>query len=126
MGSLQDETLRILFLDGIGRLIADEQVQRGTVHQLVIYPRPIFRRAMEHNAASLILVHHHPSGDATPSEEDLIATRALVQISRSLDISLVEHLFVTNSACRPITNSPPRPTTTATTPPPPLPPTPPT
>src|SRR3546814_7230150 len=53
--SLQDETLRILFLDGIGRLIADEQVQRGTVHQLVIYPRPIFRRAMEHNAASLIL-----------------------------------------------------------------------
>src|SRR3546814_3470376 len=38
--------------------------------QLVIYPRPIFRRAMEHNAASLILVHNHPSGDATPSEED--------------------------------------------------------
>src|SRR3546814_10804123 len=90
MGSLQDETLRILFLDGIGRLIADEQVQRGTVHQLVIYPRPIFRRAMEHNAASLILVHNHPSGDATPSEEDLIATRALVQISRSLDIERSE------------------------------------
>src|SRR3546814_8864600 len=96
MGSLQDETLRILFLDGIGRLIADEQVQRGTVHQLVIYPRPIFRRAMEHNAASLILVHNHPSGDATPSEEDLIATRALVQISRSLDIEIVEHIVVTN------------------------------
>src|SRR3546814_17441404 len=92
MGSLQDETLRILLLDGIGRLIADEQVQRGTVHQLVIYPRPIFRRAMEHNAASLILVHNHPSGDATPSEEDLIATRALVQISRSLDIEIVEHI----------------------------------
>src|SRR3546814_11759054 len=69
MGSIQDETLRILFLDGIGRLIADEQVQRGTVHQLVIYPRPIFRRALEHNAASLILVHNHPSGDATRSEE---------------------------------------------------------
>ncbi len=113
MGSLQDETLRILFLDGIGRLIADEQVQRGTVHQLVIYPRPIFRRAMEHNAASLILVHNHPSGDATPSEEDLIATRALVQISRSLDIEIVEHIVVTNSECRRIMKSRPRPNTTA-------------
>src|SRR3546814_12008516 len=63
MDSLQDETLRILFLDGIGRLIADRQVQRGTVHQLGIYPRPLLRRATEQNPARLILSHNHtPAG----------------------------------------------------------------
>src|SRR3546814_1960778 len=66
-----------------------------------------------HEAASLSVVHNDPSGDATPSEEYLIETRALVQISRSLDIEIVEHIVVTNSECRRIMKSRPRPNTTA-------------
>lgn len=106
MGSLPDEVLRVLFLDGASRLIADERLQDGTIGQLVVYPRPIFRRALEHNAAGLILVHNHPSGDPTPSESDLIATRALAEMARTLDIDIVEHIVVTNSAYRFIIRSP--------------------
>src|SRR3546814_8173824 len=63
MGSLPDEVLRVLFLDGAQRLIADEQLQHGTLAQLAFYPRVILRRAMEHDAAAIILVHNHPSGE---------------------------------------------------------------
>lgn len=95
MGSLADETLRILFLDNACRLIADEQLQRGSLSQLAIHPRTIFRRAMEHNAAGIILVHNHPSGDPNPSDEDILVTRHLDQIGRSLDIEIVDHIIVT-------------------------------
>lgn len=95
MGSLADETLRILFLDNSRRLIADERLQNGTLGQLAIFPRTIFRRALEHNAAGLILVHNHPSGDPSPSEEDIAATRRLEVIGRSLDVEIVDHIIVT-------------------------------
>lgn len=95
MGSLADETLRILFLDNSRRLIADERLQNGTLSQLAIFPRTIFRRALEHNAAGLILVHNHPSGDPSPSEEDISATKRLEVIGRSLDVEIVDHIIVT-------------------------------
>lgn len=97
MGSLADETLRVLFLDNARRLIADERLQHGTLGQLAIFPRTIFRRALEHNAAGLILVHNHPSGDPSPSEEDILATRRLDQIGRSLDVEIVDHIIVTST-----------------------------
>ena len=95
MGSLPDERLRILFLDSARNLIADEEVQRGTLAHLAIYPRTIFRRALEHNAAALILVHNHPSGDHRPSEEDILATRKLDQLGRALDVQIFDHIIVT-------------------------------
>ncbi len=95
MGSLSDERLRILFLDTARRLIADEQMQQGTLAHLTIYPRTIFRRALEHNAAAIILVHNHPGGDATPSENDIQATRKLDQIGRALDVEILDHIIVT-------------------------------
>nr|WP_257018147.1 JAB domain-containing protein [Sphingopyxis sp. JAI108] len=104
MGALPDEHLRVLFLDGAQRLIADEQLQHGSLAQLSIYPRTIFRRALELNAAGLILVHNHPSGDATPSEEDIHATRMLDQIGRGLDVRLVDHIVVTETHAHHIVN----------------------
>lgn len=97
MGSLPDEVLRVLFLDGAQRLIADEQLQHGTLAQLAFYPRVILRRAMEHDAAAIILVHNHPSGDPTPSEQDVVATRLLSGLARALDIKLIEHIIVAGS-----------------------------
>jgi len=97
MGSLADEHLRILFLDASRHLIADEHLQSGTLSYLALYPRVIFRRALEHNAAAIILVHNHPSGDPNPSDEDIGATRRLEEIARSLDIRLVDHIVVTAS-----------------------------
>lgn len=95
MGSLPDEVLRILFLDGTQRLIADEQLQSGSLAQLAIYPRTLFRRALELNAAAMILIHNHPSGDPTPSADDLRVTRRLTEIGQSLDIEILDHIIVT-------------------------------
>lgn len=95
MGSLPDEMLRILFVDSSRRLIADETLHRGSVRQLDLYPRTIFRRAMEHGATGIVLVHNHPSGDATPSPSDVLATRKLFEIGRSLDIEVIDHIVVT-------------------------------
>ncbi len=95
MGSLADERLRVLFLDSARGLIADEQMQQGTLAHLTIYPRTIFRRALERNAAAIILVHNHPGGDATPSEDDVEATRKLDRIGRALDVEILDHIIVT-------------------------------
>src|SRR3546814_16417105 len=74
MGGLPDETPRVLFLDARQRLIADEQMQRGTIDQVVLYPRIILRRAIELDAEAVILVPHHPIGDPTPSSPHLRIT----------------------------------------------------
>jgi DNA repair protein RadC len=94
MGSLPDEHLRVLFLDGRQHLLADEQLQRGTLARLALYPRTIFRRALELNAAGIILVHNHPSRDPTPSEHDIEVTRQLERVGRALEIELVDHIIV--------------------------------
>lgn len=99
MGSLSDERLRILFLDSGRHLLADEVLQSGTLAQLAIYPRTIFRRALELNAAGLILVHNHPSGDHRPSSEDIEATQKLQMIGRSLNIEIIDHIVVTSTQC---------------------------
>lgn len=95
MGALPHETLRILFLDASRRLIADEQLQHGTVGQVAFYPRTIFRRAIELDAAAIILVHNHPSGDPTPSRSDITATERLAAIGQSLDVEVLQHIVVT-------------------------------
>lgn len=105
MGSLPDEALRILFVDPRGHLIADEELQRGSLGHLAFHPRTVIRRALEHNAAGLILAHNHPGGDMQPSEADLETTRQFAALARSLDILLVDHLVVTRSGVRRIGDS---------------------
>ena len=95
MGSLPDERLRILFLDSSRRLLSDEELQQGSLAQIAIYPRTIFRRALEHNAAAMIIVHNHPSGDLSPSTTDISATRRMEHIARALEIELLDHIVVT-------------------------------
>lgn len=95
MGSLADEHLRILFLDGSRHLIADGCLQSGSLAHLALYPRVIFRRALELNAAAILLVHNHPSGNPHPSDEDIEATRRLADIGHALDIRLSGHIVVT-------------------------------
>lgn len=95
MGSLTDEHLRVLFLDADRTLVADEQLQQGTLAHMAIYPRTIFRRALELNAAAIILAHNHPSGDPTPSADDIRTTNLLDELGQSLDIELLDHIVVT-------------------------------
>ena len=88
------EQLRILFLNGKNQLIADETPQKGTVNHTPIYPREIAKRALELGATALILVHNHPSGDATPSGEDIETTRQVSKSLKALDIQLHDHIII--------------------------------
>ena len=88
------EQFRILFLDKKNGLIADEIQQSGTVDHTPVYPREIIRRALEHSATALILVHNHPSGDPTPSRADIEMTRKIIEIATPLGIEVHDHIIV--------------------------------
>lgn len=96
MGGLTDEQFRVIFLNSQNEIIAEEVVQEGTVNQTVVYPRKVLELALKHKATGLILVHNHPSGHLTPSAADRELTRALVQASRTLNLTVHDHLIVSS------------------------------
>jgi DNA repair protein RadC len=88
------EQFRILFLDRKNVLIADEVQQRGTIDHTPVYPREVVKRALQHEAAALILVHNHPSGDPKPSREDIEMTREIKAAAGALGIEIHDHLVI--------------------------------
>jgi DNA repair protein RadC len=90
------EQFRVLFLDNRNRLLADEAQQRGTVNHTPVYPREVAKRALELHATALILVHNHPSGDPTPSAEDIAMTREIKAAAGALAIVLHDHVVIGN------------------------------
>jgi DNA repair protein RadC len=88
------EVFAVLFLDARNRLLAAEELFRGTLTQTVVYPREVARRALERNAAAVILAHNHPSGVAEPSQADRLLTDALKRALGCLDIPVLDHLIV--------------------------------
>lgn len=94
MAHRDTEQFRILFLDRKNVLIADEEQAKGTIDHVPVYPREVVKRALELNAAALILVHNHPSGDPTPSQSDIDMTLRIEAAARTLDILLHDHLVI--------------------------------
>lgn len=94
MAHLEREQFRVLYLDRKNVLIADEVIQNGTVDHVPVYPREIIKQALELNASALILVHNHPSGDATPSEADIEMTHTIKSGGDALGITLHDHLVI--------------------------------
>ncbi len=94
MAGLVREQFRLLFLDRQNRLIADEVLSDGTVDHTPVYPREVVRRALENNATAIILVHNHPSGDVSPSKQDISMTRELVSTCGKLGIQVHDHIIV--------------------------------
>jgi DNA repair protein RadC len=90
----QVEQARVLFLDGRNRLLADEVQGRGTVDHTPLYPREVVKRALELRATALVLAHNHPSGDPTPSREDIATTREIKAASQALRIMLHDHVII--------------------------------
>ncbi len=90
------EQFRILFLDDRGMLKADEVQATGTVNHTPVYPREVVRRALELAASSLVLVHNHPSGDPTPSRDDLEMTRQIQEAAGALSVTVRDHLIIGN------------------------------
>src|ERR1700759_5623932 len=94
MARSQTEEFRVLFLDRKNVLVADEVQSRGTVDHAPVYPREIVRRALEHGASAIILVHNHPSGDPTPSRADIDMTREIAAAAKALHIAVHDHLVI--------------------------------
>jgi DNA repair protein RadC len=88
------EQFPVLFLDPRNKLIKDEAQARGTVNHTPVYPREVVKRALELNATALILVHNHPSGDPTPSRDDIEMTQEVEDAARALAIVLHDHIIV--------------------------------
>jgi len=88
------ERFRILFLDKKNTLIADEVQGHGTVDHTPVYVREVVKRALEHSATALILVHNHPSGDPTPSRADIDMTRQIIDAARPLGVAVHDHVIV--------------------------------
>ncbi|QJU58701.1 DNA repair protein RadC [Sphingomonas sp. AP4-R1] len=88
------ESARVLHLDVKNVLIRDELVSEGSVDQAAIYVREVVRRAIELHASALILVHNHPSGDPSPSKQDIALTREIIAACRPLGIAVHDHVIV--------------------------------
>jgi DNA repair protein RadC len=88
------EAFRVLFLDRKNRLIRDEEMGRGTVDHVPVYPREVVKRALELDASAIILAHNHPSGDPTPSSADIDMTRQIAKCCGAMGITLHDHAII--------------------------------
>jgi len=102
LAQLRDKPYEVfccLFLDNRHRLIAFEEVFRGTIDGASVHPREVIRQTMLHNAAAVIIAHNHPSGVAEPSQADEAVTRRLRQALALVDIRLLDHIIVGDGRC---------------------------
>jgi DNA repair protein RadC len=94
MEDLQHEVFRVALLDAQNGLLRDRVISEGTLSASLVHPREVFKPAILESAASVILLHNHPSGDPTPSREDVRLTRQLVECSKLLDLPIHDHVIV--------------------------------
>ncbi len=97
LGRKKTEQFHLLFLDTKNHLIANEKQQQGTVNHTPLYPREVIKRALELDAASLIMVHNHPSGDTTPSKDDIAITQAVQAAAATVNIAVHDHIVIGRS-----------------------------
>jgi len=94
MGLLQQENLRVMLLDTRNRVLATPTVYVGSLNTSLIRVGELFREAIRTNCASLIVLHNHPSGDPTPSPEDVAVTKQIVEAGKLLDVEVLDHLII--------------------------------
>ena len=99
MQDLGHECFYCVFLDAQNRVIAAEELFRGTLTQTSVYPREVVKHALAHNAAAVILAHNHPSGVAEPSLQDQALTRTLAEALALVDVKVLDHFIVAPGAC---------------------------
>ncbi len=94
MGLLQQEVMRTVLLNTKNHVIASPVIYQGSLNTAVVRVGELFREAIRHHCLSIIVVHNHPSGDPTPSPEDVAVTRELVAAGKLLDIEVLDHLVI--------------------------------
>lgn len=94
MSALEQEHLRVLLLDRRNRVLAIDDLYRGSVSSAQVRVGEIFKAAIRKNASAVIVVHNHPSGDPSPSPDDVALTRAMVQAGKLVDVDVLDHLVI--------------------------------
>jgi DNA repair protein RadC len=94
MSALEQEELRVILLDTRNRVLKIEKVYRGSVNTSQVRVGELFKAAIRNNAPALIVVHNHPSGDPTPSPDDVAITRAILSAGKLLDVDVLDHLVI--------------------------------
>ena len=94
MGVLEQEQLRVILLDTKNRVLDTPTIYKGSLNTSLIRVGELFREAIRANCASLIVIHNHPSGDPTPSPEDVAVTRQIVEAGELVDIEVLDHLII--------------------------------
>nr|WP_276939241.1 DNA repair protein RadC [Helcococcus sueciensis] len=91
------EEFVVLLLNTKNRIITTKTISQGTINQTLVHPREVFRDAILHNANAIIVSHNHPSGDPTPSNEDILITDRLVKVGEYIGIKVLDHIVVGNN-----------------------------
>ena len=93
------EEFHIVCLDTKNQVVATHQISIGTLDASLVHPREVFRPAIKDSASSILLVHNHPSGDPTPSKQDVAVTRRLEESGKTLGIDVLDHIVLGASGC---------------------------
>lgn len=91
---LKKENLKGVYLDGKNRVIWDETISIGSLNANIVHPREVFKVALAKSASAIILVHNHPSGDPTPSSDDLELTKKMIDAGKLMDIEVLDHIII--------------------------------
>lgn len=94
LAEYEHEVFAVLWLDAQNRLIAYEEMFRGTLSQASVYPREVVKAALTHNAAAVIFSHNHPSGEPLPSRADELLTRTLKEALALVDVRTLDHIVI--------------------------------
>lgn len=94
MRSLKQEHFKVIYLNSRNNIIKDQTLFVGSLNESAIYPREIFRMGLEENAASLILIHNHPSGNPDPSMTDIEVTQEIIKAGEMLGITVIDHIII--------------------------------
>jgi DNA repair protein RadC len=97
MNQYEHDVFVVIFLDARNRVIAAEEMFRGTLTQTSVYPREVVKAVLKHNAGSVILAHNHPSGVPEPSQSDRLLTDTLKQALSLIDVRVLDHFIIAGS-----------------------------
>lgn len=93
----KQEHMKLLMLNTKARLVGETDISKGTVNASLVSPRDLFIEALQKNAVSIILLHNHPSGDPTPSREDILMTKRIREAGSLIGIELLDHIIIGNN-----------------------------
>jgi len=93
----QQEHFVVLLLDAKNQIIRYSRIHIGTANASLVHPRDIFKKAISHSAVNCIIAHNHPSGDTTPSREDIAVTERMIEVGKIVGIEIIDHIIIGNN-----------------------------